>query len=236
MGDTSFRNSVSANEISCGSMYVSDRNSPTEDSVINYSQISGFVQEKIDDAIQRMKGQMNPVPFLAVVFSDHQITDKNWLSGGSEVLMAEHTSLCAWLQTEGENLPTDGDYKYTIHEDNGSITSITLPSTDRYFRCTSDPLSVATILSSSLPNLSGDIGQFVKNNNTTTTGLFKRSSSKLPGPKQDSAKQSYKVNLNAKRYSGVYGRYSNDTSLSAAVVPETVLMIPYYYVGGGSEQ
>ena len=72
-------------------MYVANTTSPPSiSSVLNYNQMSSFVLDQIQTAINALKVEMNPVPFLATTFLDHPVSDSSWLSGGSLVVLSDH--------------------------------------------------------------------------------------------------------------------------------------------------
>lgn len=215
-------------EISCGENCSSGDYSRF---VLNFLQVSAFVQEQIRLAKSEMSAKVNPIPFLTMIYSDHPIADSNWLSGGSTLDLTAYPLLSAALPGISASLPRNSNspYHYVINDNR-----LTLPSCDRYVRCVSDPLSVGTVLSSSAPNISGVFGQLPSSSQTQATGAFHKLEKKKLGPNDGtSGNKDWTISFNASRSSRTYGRLSGDSSLSGQIIPETVCMIPYYYVGGG---
>lgn len=241
-GDVVLSGDISANEISCVRAFTT--NGLVQDEypggfVLNYQQIKAIVSSEVSAQLRAQQTTMNPVPFLAIVYSDHQVLDNRWAVGGSTVVMSEHPELCAWLCADTNpgierlETATSCKYRYTIGRDSGNrLSSITLPSCDTYFRCTMESTKLCKPLSSSVPGISGVFGQLPSSSQTMATGAFRKKEKTHLGPNDGTkGNKDWTIDFSARRSSPVYGKYASDPVLSGEVVPETTMVFAYYYVG-----
>ena len=234
--------------ISCEEIYTTNTISASELSTGNYpgfvpnlQQISSLVQSMIDAAQeQAAQKRFNPVPFLTMIFLDHPIDDPNWLSGGSWVELTAHADLSAAFPGISAQLKVSrylnkdyDEYQYDLSK-LGTENKFRLPPCCRYIRCTDDAVRAGRINSSGVPNIIGTFGQLTPTD-AKATGPFYKLEKKSLGPSVSTAKEKgWTLGFNARRAADVYGFHYSDKNLSAEVVPETLWVIPYYYVGGGT--
>lgn len=87
-------------------------------------------------------------------------------------------------------------------------------------------------LSSSAPLLSGRFGQLPSSTYTMATGVFRKAEKKKLGPNDGTpGNKDWTIDFNAARTCPTYGRYRSSQELSGQIIPETTMMLAYYYVG-----
>ena len=197
-------------------------------------------------------------PFLAMIFSDHEISDLAWARAGTTIELSDHTNLSNWLLSRGveglrNNYPIQtttseyGDgapftvrYHYTFDDGTEASdltappTKLTLPTCDTYIRGCLDLSGACSYLSSSLPELSGEFGQLPSSTYTRGKGPFWKKERKWLGPNDGTkGNTDWTMGFDASRSSPIYGRYARlgVSTLNDQVIPPTTRMNIYSYVG-----
>lgn len=169
-------------------------------------------------------------PLLTFIYSDHIITDDEWVEQGSVVNLDDYDKLNEYY-VANRNLfretHTTSDYDTWYYTYNTSDNTLTLPKTNYYFKAEMNESNLTPAapdrmyMDDGLPNLSGTFT--VQNGVEDAKGCFSLSSvGKANAP--DDGNKYQKVTFNANASNKSYGRYST-------VIPRSTRMRIYFYIG-----